>query len=72
MHNAEPSSQLLGTIGEIERCLNVLSPANERELYLRLKIEEAVEIGYEAIYARQALRRTATLLAFPSTRAPSN
>ena len=68
MPPASPTSPLQRTISQIEQALDLLPPANDHEVLLRLGIEEAIEVGYEAIYARSA-GRTATVLPFP---APDN
>jgi hypothetical protein len=60
---AKPISPLQRTISQIEQALDVLRPANERDIRLLLKIEEAVEMGYEAIYSRA--QRASTVLVFP-------
>ena len=66
MHNATHQSQLLGTIGQIERSLSALRLSDDAELRLRLRIEEAIETGYEVVYARPVRRASATVIAFPS------
>ena len=58
------ASPLQQAISQIERALDVLRPADDREVQLRLTIEEAVEIGYEVIYSRPD-RKPAQVLAFP-------
>jgi hypothetical protein len=64
MPPASIASPLQRTISQIERALDVLHPANDREVQLRLTIEEAVEIGYEVIYSRRA-REPARVIPFP-------
>lgn len=59
------TSPLQQAISQIERALDVLHPANDREVQLRLAIEEAVEIGYEAVYQRSETKcRFADVLPF--------
>ena len=57
-------SPLSLTISQIEWALDRMQPANEHEARLRLKIEEAMEIGYEAIYARSARNSNHLALVF--------
>ncbi len=63
MPSAQRLSPLLGTIGQIEQSLDMFPAANEDEARLRLLIEEAVEVGYEVIYAKP-ICRTGTVLSF--------
>lgn len=63
MPYTRPNSPLLGTISQIEQALDLFGPANDDEVRLRLRIEEAIEAKYEAIYAR-ADRPTATVVSF--------
>jgi hypothetical protein len=65
MLQSRTASPLQQTISQIERALDVLHPASDREAQLRLAIEEAVEIGYEAVYQRPETKcRRADVLPF--------
>jgi hypothetical protein len=66
MLQARTASPLQRTIKQIEQALELARPANDDEARLRLCIEEAIEVGYEAIYARPKHRETATVLPFPA------
>lgn len=69
MRSITAISPLQRTIGQIEQALELVRPANDREVQLCLCIEQAIEVGYETIYARTEHRITATVLAFPAPRA---
>lgn len=52
-NQAYSDTGLLKTIGRIEQCLGALQPNRAAEIRLRMKIEEALETGYEIAYARK-------------------
>jgi hypothetical protein len=66
---AKPISPLQRTISQIEQALELIRPANDHDVRLRLCIEEAIEVGYEAVYSRAVHSQTAVVLAFPSAEA---
>jgi hypothetical protein len=68
---AKPISPLQRTISQIEQALELIRPANDHDVRLRLCIEEAIEVGYEAVYSRAVHRKTA-VLTFPSAGAPKD
>jgi hypothetical protein len=70
MHSGQPDRQLLSTINSIEQTLRRLRPANDREVRLRLCIEEAVEVGYEVVYRRLRKNGGAQVLAFRPSGGP--
>ena len=69
MPQARTASPLQRTTIQIEQALELVRPANGHKVRLRLCIEDAIEVGYEAIYARNVHRQTGTMLVFPFARA---
>jgi hypothetical protein len=66
MASTRPNLTLQQTINQIERVLDVVRPMNDDEVKLRLRIEEALEFGYEAMYARPVDCKTGIVLPFSS------